>query len=279
MLQDDPGPVVQRLILGERLRALREASGVGLDDANAAIGWYRGKLSKIETGTLGLSDKELSSLLGRYGVTGPVAEEVRQLGRDARRRAPPERVSDWAKQYVPLERAASEVRMVYSEIPGLLQTHATARNQLARSPVVTAADLDSMASAREERGNRLFRQDAPRVWALLGEEALLRQVGTCPEMRAQLMRLREIADLPTVTLRVIPLNDGPHAGLSCPFTLLWIEEAKATIAYVETLTGADYVKSTGTFTLAYEQAEDHALTQDDTRAVLDTYINNIQGHE
>ncbi|MBK0865406.1 helix-turn-helix domain-containing protein [Saccharopolyspora sp. HNM0986] len=275
MLDEDPGPVVQRLILGERLRALREASGVGLDDANAALGWYRGKLSKVETGTLGASEKELTTLLSRYGVTGPDAEQVRQLGREARRRAAPERVSDWAKQYIPLERASSEIRMVYGEVPGLLQTKDYARAQLSRSPVVTAADLDSMAAAREERGNRLYRDGAPHVWAVLGEEALRRRVGTHDQMGTQLRRLREIADLPSVTLKVVPLEHGPHAGLSCPFTLLWIEQARATIAYVETLTGADYVKSTEAYTLAFDQAEGDALSEDDTRALIDRCIQGV----
>ncbi|WP_433869798.1 helix-turn-helix domain-containing protein [Saccharopolyspora sp. CA-218241] len=272
MPEEDPGPVVQRLILGERLRTHREAAGVGLDDANSALGWYRGKLSKVETGTLGVSEKELVVLLSQYGVTGPDAEQVRQLGREARRRAAPERVSDWAKQYIPLERAASEIRMVYSEIPGMLQTRDYGRAQLSRSPVVTAADLEPMSTAREERGNRLYLDGAPRVKAVLGEEALLRRVGTPQQMRSQLVRLREMADLPTVSLRVVQLTCGPHAGLSCPFTLLWIEQARATIAYVETLTGADYVKSTGAYTLAFEQAEADALSEDDTRTLIDDFI-------
>ncbi|WP_343071429.1 helix-turn-helix transcriptional regulator [Saccharopolyspora gloriosae] len=272
MLDEDPGPVVQRLILGERLRALREAGGVGLDDANAKLGWYRGKLSKIETGTLGLSERELSTLLAYIGVSGPEAEQVRQLGAEARRRAAPERVSDWAKQYIPLERASSEIRMVYSEIPGLLQTTCYARTQLSRSPVVTAADLESMAGAREARGNRLFQARAPKVRAVLGEEAMLRRVGTPDQMAAQLTRLRQISELPSVSLRVVPLENGPHAGLSCPFTLLWIEEARTTIAYVETLTGADYVKSTSAYTLAFDQAASDALSEEDTRALIDHYV-------
>lgn len=201
---------------------------------------------------------------------------MRQLGVEARRRAAPERVADWAKQYIPLERAATEIRMVYSEIPGLLQTKAYARAQLARSPVVTAADLESMAAAREERGGRLFRANAPKVWAVLGEEAMLRRVGTPDDMAAQLARLRQIADLPSVSLRVVPLDNGPHAGLSCPFTLLWINEARASIAYVETLTGADYVKSTSAYTLAFDQAEGDALSEDDTRALLDHYVGKYK---
>lgn len=273
MLEEDPGPIVQRLILGERLRGLRESSGVGLDDANASLGWYRGKLSKVETGTLGITEKELNALLESYGVSGPDAEQVRQLGRDARRRAAPERVSDWSKQYVPLERAASEVRMVYSDVPGLLQTADYARAQLSRSPVVTAADLDSMASAREERGDRLFREDAQQVWAVLGEEAIVRQVGTPEQMNAQLKRLQVLSELPNVSIRIIPLQVGLYAGLSCPFTLLWIEAARATIAYTETLTGADYIKSTGAYAVAFDQAAEGSLSEDDSRILLDQRIN------
>ncbi|MDI2030438.1 helix-turn-helix transcriptional regulator [Saccharopolyspora sp. TS4A08] len=272
MHDEDPGPIVQRLILGERLRALREASGISLEDANAALGWYRGKLSKVEMGTLGTSEKELDTLLRTYTIRGPKAEQVRQLGRDARRRAAPERVSDWAKQYIPLERAATEIRMVYSEIPGMLQTKEYARAQLSRSPVVTAADLDGMATAREERGNRLYSAGAPQVFAVLGEEALLRRVGTHEEMKAQLQRLVEMAELPTVSVRVIPLDNGPYAGLSCPFTLLWIEKARTTIAYVETITGADYIKSVGAYTLAFDQAENDSLSPDDSRKLIENYL-------
>ncbi|GAA4838842.1 helix-turn-helix transcriptional regulator [Saccharopolyspora rosea] len=276
MNEEDPGPIVQRLVLGERLRALREASGVALDDANARLKWYRGKLSKIENGTLGLSERELSTLLACYDVPGPEAAQVMQLGAEARRRAASERVNDWAKQYVPLERAATEIRLVYSEIPGLLQTKDCAKAQLARSPVVLAADVDDMAEAREERGNRLFRDNAPQVWVVLGEEALLRRIGTPTVMKAQLERLREMAKLPTVSLRVVPLDHGPYAGLSCPFTLLWIERARATIAYVETLTGADYVKTTRAYSLAFEQAQDGALNDDETLTLLDRYIAGIE---
>jgi len=268
MHDEDPGPVVQRLILGERLRALRETSGVSLDDANALLKWYRGKLSKIENGMLGLTERELATLLDLYHLTDSETAQVKQLGVESRRRAAPERVNDWAKQYVSLERAATQIRMVYNEIPGLLQTKECARAQLARSPVVMAADLDSMAAAREERGNRLFRDAAPQVWVVLGEEALLRRIGTADAMKAQLQRLHTLAALPTVSLRIVPLDHGPQAGLSCPFTLLWIERAKATIAYVETLTGADYVKSTAAYALAFDQAQSSAFSEDDTLKLI-----------
>jgi transcriptional regulator with XRE-family HTH domain len=274
MNEEDPGPVVQRLILGERLRALREASGVSLDDANAKVKWYRGKLSKVENGTLGLTERELSTLLTYYDVPGPEAARVKKLGVEARRRAAPERVTDWAKQYIPLERAASEIRMVYDEIPGLLQTREWAKVYLASSPVVLAADIDRMAQAREERRERLTRANAPKVWAVLGEGALLRIKP--PEIRLnQLRKLRDIADLRNVSLTVVPFEAGPLAGLSYPFTLLWIEPANATIAYVDHMTGADYVRATSAYTLAYDRAADSALSEEDTKTLLDQHINDL----
>jgi hypothetical protein len=56
---------------------------------------------------LAVTEAELSALLDRYGVRGPEAARVKQLGVEARRRAAPEQVRDWARQYIPLERAAS----------------------------------------------------------------------------------------------------------------------------------------------------------------------------
>lgn len=275
MIEDDPGPVVQRLILGEELRQRREAANVELDAANSSLGWYRGKLSKVENGMLSLNERELEILLNQYGITARDGERVRKLTEEARRRAAPERVSDWAKQYVALERAASEIRMVYGEIPGLLQTRESATAQLSRSPMVTAADVEGMAEAREQRGDRIFRDKGAKVLIVLGEEALRRRVGTHAVMRRQLERLRALADRKNVSLRVVGFDSGPHAALSCPFTLLWIERARATIAYVETLTSGDYVKTAGPYILAFDHAQAEALSDDDTRTLLDQRIKEL----
>ncbi|GDY33966.1 helix-turn-helix domain-containing protein [Gandjariella thermophila] len=275
MLEDELGPVVQRLILGERLRELRDAAGVELDEANDRISRYRGKLSKIENGMLAAKETELEVLFKLYEVPGPVADEVRKLGMEARKRATPERVPDWSRQYVALERAASEIRMAYAEVPGLLQTLEYGQAQLLRSPVVTGADVVGMAEARWQRGERLRRANAPKVWAVLGEEALYREVGGPQVLRRQLQRLREFAHLPNVSLHVLPFSAGASPALSCPFTLLYIERARATIAYVETLTGSDYLRSTGAYSLAFEHCQRDALPEDDTRALLDRRITDL----
>nr|WP_281248775.1 Scr1 family TA system antitoxin-like transcriptional regulator [Saccharopolyspora flava] len=60
--------------------------------------------------------------------------------------------------------------------------------------------------------------------------------------------------------------------MSCPFTLLWIEKARTTIAYVETITGADYIKSVGAYTLAFDQAENDSVSPDDSRKLIENYL-------
>jgi hypothetical protein len=276
MVEDDLSPVVQRLILGERLRALRDAVGVELDTANDKVSRYRGKLSKIENGMLAAKETELEQLLTLYQVSGPIADDVHRLGAEARRRAAPERVADWSRQYVALERAASELRMAYAEVPGLLQTSEYAQAQLLRSPVVAGADVEAMAQARQERGERLFSPYPPQLWAVLGEEALHREVGGSDVLRRQLQRLRELAELPNVSLRVFPFAAGASPALGCPFTLLYIERARATIAYVETLSGSDYLRSTGASRLAFDHCQRDALSEEDTRTLLDRRITDLE---
>ncbi|WNV90348.1 DUF5753 domain-containing protein [Umezawaea sp. Da 62-37] len=275
MSEEDPGPVVQRLIFGARARTLRVAARFELEDANDALGWYRGKLSKIENGMLATKPAEVNAMLGKYGVSGLAAEEMRRLAAEARRTAAPERVADSARQYVALERAAAEVRMVYGEVPGMFQTSEFARAQLMRSPVVLGAQVTGWAEARQERGERLKAQSGQRVWAVLGEAALYWEVGGKDVLRRQLERLCELSELPNVSLRLFPFAAGASPGVSCPFTLLFIEPAQAHIAYTETLTGADYIKTTGAYSVAFEEAEVLALSEDNTRAALVRRINDL----
>ncbi|WP_372907189.1 Scr1 family TA system antitoxin-like transcriptional regulator [Saccharopolyspora indica] len=76
---------------------------------------------------------------------------------------------------------------------------------------------------------------------MLGEEAVLRRVGDRDVHRGQLDRLRSLAELDNGTVLAIPMNGGSHAGLGIAFTLLHVEHANSDIAYIESLTSADYL--------------------------------------
>lgn len=281
MTEEESGPVVARLLFGDELRKFRETLGMTVEQAETRLKehlpkWYKTKLNKVENGGLKTTEAEVAALLALYGVTGEAAAKVERLAVEARRKVAPARVPDWFKQFVSLSRSADEMRMWSGDlIPGEVQTAEYARECLAESVSISAAEVGPIAEDRERRGDALFGPRGPKVWVVVGEEALLREIGTKETRRGQLVRLRKLADQPNASVRVVALNAGAHPAIGYPFTLLYLPRAKATIAYVETLTDADYIKKSETYTLAFKRLEQKALTEDDTRAMLDRLIADV----
>jgi hypothetical protein len=277
---DDPGPIVQRLIFGAELVELREAAGLNVDQANQAMtGWYRGKLGKIENGDLNTSDAELDRLFALYGVMGPRTDEVRKLAQEARRKLAPARVPDHARKYIWLERAADEVREYFGgTVPGNLQTEAYALAQMSTSLVIAPVEMHMIARDRMARGDRFFTDEARKLEVMLGEAAVRQRIGGPKVLAEQLGRLLEMMDLPNVTIQVVPLTANGHAALEYPFTLLYIARARATVAYIESLTTADYLarpQHAQTYSLAFESARRAALSPGDTADLLRQIMSEL----
>ena len=75
----------------------------------------------------------------------------------------------------------------------------------------------------------LTRASAPQFFAVLDEGALRRPVGEPGVMRRQLAHLLSVAEQPHVTLRVVPLAAGAHAGMRGPFVILEFAEEPALV--------------------------------------------------
>ena len=77
----------------------------------------------------------------------------------------------------------------------------------------------------------------------MDEAALRRPVGGVRVMRSQLRRLAEVAQLPNVTLQVVPFEAGGHDAAGRSFTILrFSEPAVPDVVYIEQLTGAIYLE-------------------------------------
>ncbi len=276
--EQDPGPVVQRIMLGGELRALREAAKISTDDAATALGWYRAKVSKVETGTVRVTAAELSDLLRLYNAgDAATTERVQRLGEEARRKTSPARVPDWASKYVSLEASATEIKLFFADfIPGMLQTRDYARAMLSTSVIVPPADVEQMAASREHRAERL-RSGAPLLWVVLGEEALRRTVGGRQVQRGQLLRLRELAELPNVTVQVMPLSGGAHTALGMSFHLLDLGQSRT--VYIEGLTSSDYLvrpQHIQAYNLAFDRLRVASLGDRESLAIIDTIIEELE---
>ncbi len=118
-------------------------------------------------------------------------------------------------------------------VPGLLQTAEYTRAIIQGvAPTVSIAELDNLVAARMARQAVLTRASAPLFFAVVDEGALRRPIGEPGVMHRQLHHLLGVAEQPHVTLRVVPIAAGAHAGLRGPFMILEFAEEPA-LVYLE----------------------------------------------
>ncbi|MFC4080889.1 helix-turn-helix domain-containing protein [Amycolatopsis samaneae] len=279
MSDTDPGPIVQRILLGADLRDAREAAGLTNAEASKALGWYTGKLSKVEQGDMKVSDKDLTKVAKVYRIPEDRAGTLRLLATDSRRKLPPARVPEHSVKYVNLERAAIELKTFSSDhFLGIVQTADYARAMLERSVTASAADVDRMAEDRAQRMERMKGPNAPRLWLIVGEEALYREIGGPEVLRAQLEHIKELAKLPHVCVQVIPFDGGAHASHGTTFTIVTLLEGRPGIVYVEGLTASDYLgrEHFRVYNLAFENLRANTLSQQRTLERINRRIKELK---
>jgi transcriptional regulator with XRE-family HTH domain len=234
-------PDARRHQLGRELTALRERAGASRQQAADALVCSPGKISKVEHGKLGLSGLEVQTLLRLYGVPEGSDDWARILAiaEEARRRSA-HRVPEWVREYIGLEASASDIQTFEIElVPGLLQTEDYTR---AIAQATTAPrDADRLVSIRRSRQARLFSDNPPALTVVMHEAALRVLVGGPAVMRGQLHRLLEAAELPHVSLHVLPFAAGAHPSMTGGFSIVELPDGDR-VVYLETLWRADYVR-------------------------------------
>jgi hypothetical protein len=278
MTEADPGPVVQRILLGADLRDAREATGLSNAEASKALGWYTGKLSKVEQGDMKVNDKDLAKAVRVYKISENRAVTLQQLAAESRRKLPPARVPEHSVKYVNLERAATELKMFNGDcFPGAVQTASYARAMLERSVVVAPADVDRMAEDRATRLERMRSPNAPRLWLVVGEEALYREIGGRTVLRAQLEQVRELAELSHVCVQILSFDGGAYSTHGVMFTIVTLIEGRPGIVYVEGLTASDYLgrEHVRVYNLAFETLRATTLSQQWTMQKISQRITEL----
>jgi transcriptional regulator with XRE-family HTH domain len=217
-------PTNRRRRLGAELRRLREASGLTIDRVAEALECSQSKVSRIETGQVSATPRDVRDMLELYRVDPARREAMVQIAREARQRGWWHKfvdVPDGVPAYVGLETAATSIDIYMSLIvPALLQTADYAKAIIgAVRPDLPRAEIDRRVELRMSRQALLDRDDPPELRVLLDEAVLQRPVGGPAVMAAQLRRLLEDAERPAVTLRVLPTATGAHAGMDGPFTI------------------------------------------------------------
>ncbi|MGW4751825.1 helix-turn-helix domain-containing protein [Streptomyces chartreusis] len=251
MSERRPAPTVGQVVLGKRLQELREASGLGREEAARALRVTAATVRRMETAEVALKIPYVQVLLETYGVPDDEAEAFVSLAEEANQPGWWQRyhdvLPDWFSLYVSLEGAARIVRSYEPHfVPGLLQTEEYARAVLEAGTIGQTGPetIERHVSLRMERQRLLERQDPPHLWVIMDETVLLRPVSGGEVMREQLDKLLEFAERDRVTLQIAEFASGPHPGTYAPFTLFRFAEPELPdMVYTEYLSGALYLDS------------------------------------
>jgi DNA-binding XRE family transcriptional regulator len=273
-------PTARRRRLGLELRRLREAAGVKLDQAAAHVDVDPSTLSRIENGKGPCRTSYLTALLDMYGITDPQQiQSLKDMAREGQRKGWWDGYDDVPASlgiYVGLESVAVSLRFYEAQlVPGLLQTRDYA-NAVFRAcdPKASTEHIDSQTELRMKRQEVLTRPGNPlELWAILDEAVLRRLVGGRKVMRAQLGKLLEAAELPSVTLQVLPFTQGAHAGLNGPFCIMDFPGGEPGTVYVGSAAGNTFLDKPNhirRWAAAFDQLRADAMSPSDSREMIAT---------
>ncbi|WP_243725492.1 helix-turn-helix domain-containing protein [Actinomadura rubrisoli] len=233
-----------RMVLGARLRRMRERSGLALAEAAAAIG-SPARLEAMERGVTASDPRALIALAETYGITDHgtrmVLLELAQLSRQEGWWAPYRQlIRSWFLPYLGVEQAAKLIRCYAREtIPDLLQ-HADYARALIRlkHPHADEHELGQRLRLRLRRQQIILGDRPARLWAIVDQAVFHRPVADTGSMFRQLAHLQDLCELPNVTIQLTPAGD---AGFGAPLTLVQLPEHDIDeVVFLERLGAAVY---------------------------------------
>jgi transcriptional regulator with XRE-family HTH domain len=224
-----PSPSQQRLTAA--LRSLRENAGLSTYGLKDILQWTQSKVSRIENGTTRATVDDVEAWAAATGASADLRDALTVLAeaawtetqswRAAHRRGLAARQRGMGVT----ERAASEIlHFTPACIPGLLQAEGYARRVLTFGDVSSKGGIDAAVAERMKR-QAILREEGRRFEYVLTEGALRWKPGPAGVMEEQLEHLLALADLPAVSLSVIPFRREPAAVYLHPFALFRIPDA------------------------------------------------------
>jgi transcriptional regulator with XRE-family HTH domain len=244
-MSDSQSPTVRRRRLGMELRRLREASSLMIEDVAKHLECSMSRVSRIETGKSVARIRDVRDMLDLYQVGDEIQrEQLLTLAKDAQQRGwwteYESVLSAGLDTYVGLEASAASIRTFQTHlVPGLLQTEEYSRALIkVGQPTESSVNIDRMISLRRRRQAMLADAGTLEMWAVLDEAVLRRPIGGHAVMRAQLARLLEVDELPSVTIQVLPFTRGAHPGLGGAFTIIGFPDpTDLDVVYVDSPAG------------------------------------------
>jgi transcriptional regulator with XRE-family HTH domain len=277
-------PTVRRRELGAILRELRTQKGWTAEEVAGRLLVSSSKVSRLETGQRGASPRDIRDLCDLYEVSGEQRQRMLDLASESKQRAWWQGRGLPYSTYVGLEAEATSISDYgLGIVPGLLQTADYARTVVQAAPQNwEPAIVEQRVEARLARQQLLVSDQPPHFEAVIEESVLHRVVGSRAIMQAQLRRLLELAELSSVTLRVIPYEAGVLPAENNKFIIL--EFALPTVpdvVMVEHLTGDLYLEDpddVAVYKATFRTLRHLAASTDATRDIIASSIIRHGSH-
>ena len=245
-------PSVRERRLARELREARVGAQLAGSEVARLLGWSASKVSRIETGHIGISLPDLDRLVELYRLPGEQAEYLRRLAPAARMRgwwdAYADSLSAGFSGLLRLE-AGSQALSSYCAViphPLLMTPDYVRRVILATWQAPSPQEVDRRVRITGRRQAVLQQQESrPRLrLSLVIDEAVLHRCAAPPDepraaaiQQSQLDRLADAGGWPNVTVQVLPYTAGIPPVSAGSFSLL---ESRATgtpdVVYLENKT-------------------------------------------
>ena len=238
-------PTVRQRDLGARLRALRLALNLTVEEVAERLLCSPTKISRLETATRLPVLRDVRDLCTLYGVDEAKADQLMEMARKAREPGWWAKYEDLDMPYIGLEQdAASITSYTMYYVPALLQTEEYTRAIIKGiAPKIDTKILEDRIEARMHRQKLLEKDEPPRYRVLMDESVLCRPIGGRAVMREQLDRVLDVGQRGKAAIQIIPFEIGAHAAQDSNFILLDFDNVGLPpIAFVEGLAAHQYLE-------------------------------------
>lgn len=208
--------------------------------------WHAAKVTRIETARVAVTARDVKDLLALYGVEDEgYRDALMALARLSRERTWWTDYRDLMRpgNFIGLEAEASALRTWEPiVVPGLLQTEGYIRALMRTGRALEPTHLvERRVSLRLTRQGRLTGANRLDFSAVIDESVVRRVIGGPEIMTAQLEHLIDVAELPNVTVQILPFDAGEHVFLGGSAALLEFRETThSDVVYLEGLAGDYY---------------------------------------
>ncbi|MDT0493943.1 helix-turn-helix transcriptional regulator [Streptomyces griseus] len=264
---------MNRSEIGNALRVLRNASGKEAKAVARSAVMSPSKLSRIETGKVSPSADDVDRILTAIGVSDDVKTEYM----DAARAAATEATAWRLIQRAGLHKAQQRLRDVEARmsllrvfqpalVPGLLQTPEYIRAILSRYDDLSEETVRRTASARIDRQEILY--DESKTLQFVITEPVLRWLIVPPTvMVSQLDRLVSASRLPSVDVRVVPINGRKYDIPNHAFAIQDDRAVAVETVHAEVI--ATDPRDVSLYVSKFEKFSESAVSGDAMRALIE----------